>query len=45
MESQCASINLGPPINDKDVCELSNSEHKMHSEDLKTKEEYTGLLR
>jgi len=38
MESQCVSINIGPPINDKMVCELSNSDDKRHSEDLKTKE-------
>ena len=40
MESQCVSINIGPPINSTMVCELSNSDHTMHSEDLKTKEGY-----
>ena len=40
IESQCVSINIGPPINGKMVCELSNSDHKMHSEDLETKEGY-----
>ena len=38
MESQCVSINIGPPINGKMVCELSNSDDKRHPEDLKTKE-------
>lgn len=40
IESQCVSISIGPPINGKMVCELSNSDHKMHSEDLETKEGY-----
>lgn len=40
MESQCVSINIGLPINGKMVCELSNSDHKMHSEDLRTREGY-----
>ena len=34
MESDCVSVNIGPPINDKVVCELSNSDHwrrGMHS--------------
>ena len=38
MESKCVSINTGPPINGKMVCELSNSDHRRHSEDLKAKE-------
>ena len=38
MESHCVSINIGPPINGKMVCELSNSDHRRHSEDLKAKE-------
>ena len=36
MERQCVSINIGPPIEGKMVCELSNSDDKRHSEDLKT---------
>lgn len=41
MESQCVSINIGPLINGKVVCELSNSDDKSHSEDLKAKEGFT----
>lgn len=41
MESQCVSINIGPPINGKVVFELSNSDDKSHSEDLKAKEGFT----
>ena len=40
MESQCVSINVGPPINGKMVCELSNSDDKRHPEDLKAKEAF-----
>ena len=35
MESECVSINIGPTINDKVVCELSDSDHLHHPEDLK----------
>ena len=41
MESQCVSINIGPLINGKGVCELSNSDDKSHSEDLKAKVGFT----
>ena len=34
MESHCMSFNLGPPTNDRVVCELSDSEHIQHPEDL-----------
>ena len=27
MESRCVSVNIGPPVNDKVVCELSDSDH------------------
>ena len=33
MESDCVSVNIGPPINDKVVCELSNSDHWHHPKD------------
>ena len=36
MESTCVSVNIGPP--DKDgfrLCQLSNSDHIKHPEDLK----------
>ncbi|CAH3185630.1 unnamed protein product, partial [Porites evermanni] len=33
MESECVSINVGPPINDRVICELSNSDHWHHPED------------
>ena len=35
MESRCVSINIGPPTNDSIVCELSDSDHTLHAEDLK----------
>ena len=28
------SVNIGPVINDRVICELSNSDHWQHSEDL-----------
>ena len=37
MESDCVSVNIGPPINDKVVCELSDSDYSQHREDLKPK--------
>ncbi|XP_078351789.1 putative skeletal organic matrix protein 5 [Oculina patagonica] len=41
MESRCQSINIGPPINDKVVCELSDSDHSLHPEDLKPRAGFT----
>ena len=35
MESHCVSFNLGPPTNDRVVCELSDSDHTRHPDDLK----------
>ena len=35
MESDCVSVNIGPPINDRVICELSNSDHFKHPEDIK----------
>ena len=37
MEDTCVSINIGPPINDKILCQLSCSDHMRHPEDLKPK--------
>lgn len=34
MESYCVSFNIGPPIKDKVVCELSDSDHTQHPIDL-----------
>ncbi|XP_078373999.1 uncharacterized protein LOC144658644 [Oculina patagonica] len=34
MESRCVSFNLGPPINDRRVCELSDSDNTQHPDDL-----------
>ena len=31
------SVNIGPPINDKVVCELSDSDYLQHREDLKSR--------
>ena len=39
MESTCVSVNIGPP--DKDgfrLCQLSDSDHTQHPEDLKPRE-------
>ena len=41
MERECVSVNIGPPINDKKVCELSNSDHMQHPEDLKPRHGWT----
>ena len=41
MESRCLSINIGPPINDRAVCELSDSDHSLHPEDLKQRTGFT----
>ena len=41
MESECVSINVGPPINDKVICELSNSDHWHHPKDLQPRHGWT----
>ena len=41
MESRCVSVNIGPPVNDKVVCELSDSDHIQHSQDLKPRQGWT----
>ena len=45
MESRCVSINIGPPVNDKVVCELSDSDHIQHSQHLKPRRgwSYRGI--
>ena len=45
MESRCVSINIGPPINDRVICELSDSDDILHPEDLKPRTgfTYTGI--
>ena len=30
MESRCVSVHIVPPVNDKVVCELSDSDHIQH---------------
>ena len=41
MESKCVSVNIGPPANDKVVCELSDSDHLQHPGDLKPRHGWT----
>ena len=41
MESGCVSVNIGPPIDDKVVCELSDSDYLQHPEDLKPRYGWT----
>ena len=45
LESECVSVNIGPPSNDKFVCELSNSDHVQHRQDLKLRRDwiYRGI--
>ena len=40
MNDDCVSMNLGPLEDGKRVCELSNSDHDMHPEDLKYQLEF-----
>lgn len=41
IESKCISINIGPPIKDQVICQLSDSDHTLHPEDLKPQEGFT----
>ena len=34
MESECVSVNIGPVIDNKMICELSNSDHFQYPEDV-----------
>ena len=38
IENNCVSINIGPPINDKVLCQLSDSDHIRHPDDLKPRD-------
>jgi len=41
MESRCVSINTGPVDNNKVICELSDSDHFSHPEDLEVRPGFT----
>ena len=41
MESDCVSVNIGPPIDNKIICELSNSDHFQHPEDVIRRPDWT----
>ena len=36
MEDRCTSINMGPEKKDKVLCQLSDSDHVQHPDDLKS---------
>ena len=38
IQSNCVSINIGPSVNDKILCQLSDSDHIRHPDDLKPRE-------
>ena len=38
IDSNCVSVNIGSPINDKVLCQLSYSDHLRHPDDLKPRE-------
>ena len=42
-ESRCVSVNIGPQINDKVICELSDSDHSLHPEDLIPRSGFTYI--
>ena len=41
MESECVSVNIGPPIDNKMICELSNSDHFQYPEDVIRRPDWT----
>ena len=41
MEKECVSVNIGPTINNKVVCELSDSDAIKHPGDLKQRNGWT----
>ena len=41
IEDTCLSVNMGPPINDKVLCQLSDSDHMQHPGDMKQREGFT----
>lgn len=38
LEDNCVSYNIGPPIKDQVSCQLSDSDHVQHPDDLVTRE-------
>ena len=38
MDPVCVSVNIGPPTDERFICELSDSDHMKHPEDLKKQE-------
>ena len=40
LNDKCVSYNIGPPIKDQVLCQLSDSDHIQHPEDLVTREEF-----
>ena len=43
IESYCMSFNIGPPIDNRVMCQLSNSDHMRHPGDLKPQEGFTYI--
>ena len=41
MESECVSVNIGLLIDNKMICELSNSDHFQHPEDVIRRPDWT----
>ena len=41
IESNSVSINIGPPVNDKVLCQLSNSDDIQHPDDVKPRDGFT----
>ena len=40
-ESRCVSINIGPQINDKIICEQNDSDHSLHPKDFQPRSGFT----
>ena len=38
MDPACVSVNIGPPTDEKFICELSDSDHMKHAADLEKRE-------
>ena len=41
MEHTCLSVNMGPPKNDKVLCQMSVSDHMRHPGDMKQNKGFT----
>ncbi|XP_068716860.1 uncharacterized protein [Montipora capricornis] len=41
MDRKCVSINIGPTMEDKTICELSDSDHYQHPEDLELRNKWS----